>query len=330
MAANTAALADPDDGNFDDWFELYNPTTNAVDIAGYFLTDSSSNKFQFHITTNMAHMIPPQGYLLVWADNQTGQNVSGGVIRPDLHVNFQLSKNGEAIGLYAADGTAIDYVTFGLQTNDVSQGRYPDGGASIYFMPGTISPRAANHIPQPMNTAPVLDPIGNRIVYLGQTLSFTATASDSYLPAQLLTFSLDPTPPAGASITSGGAFSWTPSALGTNTLTVRVTDNGTPPLSDSETITVEVVNPPSFTRSLRNGNSFELTWNSQPGHQYIVEYKDDLNATQWLALWTNTAGGGFTNGMTNFNTNGSSPNTISFTNSIDGRPQRFFRIRAAN
>src|SRR5205823_3503101 len=35
MAANANYLADPADNNYDDWFELYNPGTNAVDIAGY-------------------------------------------------------------------------------------------------------------------------------------------------------------------------------------------------------------------------------------------------------------------------------------------------------
>ena len=30
MADNTAILADPADGQFEDWFELYNPGTNTV------------------------------------------------------------------------------------------------------------------------------------------------------------------------------------------------------------------------------------------------------------------------------------------------------------
>ena len=70
-------------------------------------------------------MIPPGGYLLVWADNQPVLNAPD---RPDLHVNFQLSAKGEAIGLFAPDGTPIDTVTFGPQTTDVSEGRCPDGG----------------------------------------------------------------------------------------------------------------------------------------------------------------------------------------------------------
>ncbi len=318
MAGNASALADPADGNFEDWFELYNPATNAVDLAGYYLTDSLTNaagvvtnKLKYLITTNGPHVIPPQGYLLVWADNETGQNVSGGVPRPDLHVNFALSLGGEAIGLFAADGTQIDRVTFGQQTNDVSEGRFPDGGPGIYSMPNSVSPRAANYLPGAANAAPVLDGIGNKIIFLGQTLAFTANASDSDVPLQALTFSLAPTPPAGASITGAGLFNWTPAAAGTNTLTIRVTDNGAPPMSDSETITVEVLSAIRFASSLRNGDKMELTWATRAGKSYAVEFKDDLNASQWTPLGTNVAAG----------------SSLSITNTTTNVLQRFFRIR---
>ncbi len=94
-----------------------------------------------------------------------------------------------------------------------------------------------------VNAAPVLNPIGNRTVNEGSALTFTATATDSDVPPDTLTFSLDAGSPSGASITSGGAFSWTPSETqgpDSVNITVRVTDDGSPPLSDFETITVTV------------------------------------------------------------------------------------------
>src|SRR5262249_3900052 len=111
MAANNRAsgLADPADGNYDDWFELYNPGANAVDLGGYFLTDNLTNKFQFQIPDNGHYTIPAGGYLLVWADSTPAQNSTN---RPDLHVSFNLRAAGEAIGLFAADGTQIDAITF--------------------------------------------------------------------------------------------------------------------------------------------------------------------------------------------------------------------------
>ena len=94
----------------------------------------------------------------------------------------------------------------------------------------------------PGNTPPTLNPIGNKSAQVGTQLAFTATASDPD-PGTTLTFSLangsGGSVPAGASITSGGNFTWTPTAgqVGTATFDVCVSD-GT--ASDCETITVTV------------------------------------------------------------------------------------------
>ena len=78
-----------------------------------------------------------------------------------------------------------------------------------------------------------------------QLLTFTATATDTDLPADTLTFSLD-----AASIAAGmtidantGVFSWTPTEAQGGTapsVTITVTDNGTGNLVDSETFTITV------------------------------------------------------------------------------------------
>ena len=94
-----------------------------------------------------------------------------------------------------------------------------------------------------VNVAPVLDPVGNQSIDEGSLLSFTATATDADLPPNTLTFSLAGTVPAGAGITAGGLFSWTPTEAqgpGSFTFNVVVNDNGAPNLSDSEIITVTV------------------------------------------------------------------------------------------
>ncbi len=139
MADNDAFVADPADNDYEDWFELYNPSGDPVNLGGYTLTDDLAVTNRFTIPGGT--VIAGQGYLLVWADNETGQNGPGA----DLHVNFQLSKNGEEIGLYAPDGTLVDAVTFGAQSTDESDGCWPDGIPAIHAMvPPT--PGGANRV----------------------------------------------------------------------------------------------------------------------------------------------------------------------------------------
>ncbi|HZR18708.1 MAG TPA: CARDB domain-containing protein [Verrucomicrobiae bacterium] len=94
------------------------------------------------------------------------------------------------------------------------------------------------------NHPPALAPIGSQTAYVLLPLSFTNIATDSDLPKQTLTFSLDPGAPSGASINpTNGVFSWTPTraqARSTNTITVRVTDSGYPTLSGTRSFTVTV------------------------------------------------------------------------------------------
>jgi hypothetical protein len=142
MAANTGFVVDPTDGAFDDWFELYNPNATGVDLTGYSLSDRLTGTAG-RWTIPAGTTIPALGFLFFWADEDTGQNTTDPVA---LHAGFRLSQNGEAIGLFAPDGTLVDSVTFLAQTNNVSQGRWPDGNANRYFMP-TPTPRAANVIP---------------------------------------------------------------------------------------------------------------------------------------------------------------------------------------
>ncbi len=94
-----------------------------------------------------------------------------------------------------------------------------------------------------VNVAPVLGAIGNKAATAGVPLTFTASATDTDLPANTKTFSLGAGAPAGASINpTTGAFSWTPAAAGSFSVTVIVSDGA---LTDTETITITVaVAPP--------------------------------------------------------------------------------------
>ena len=150
--AGPGGLRDPVDGLFQDWFELHNPNTNTFDLSGYFLTDTLSQPTKWPIPLNT--FLAARGFLLVWADNQPAQN--GLSPFGDLHVNFQLSAGGEAIALFAPDGTLQSSVVFGQQYQNVSLGLFPEGSTNGgYRFMTNFTPRAANSVAPAPTAFPV-------------------------------------------------------------------------------------------------------------------------------------------------------------------------------
>ena len=127
MTRNDAAFADPQ-GDYDDWIELFNASSETVDLSGMYLSDNPENplKWQFPAGTTIAS----GGYLIVWADEDDGDE-------PGLHANFKLSSSGETLWLYDADSRnnlLLDSVTFPEMEADQSVGRVPDGQGKIQIL----------------------------------------------------------------------------------------------------------------------------------------------------------------------------------------------------
>jgi len=144
-----------------------------------------------------------------------------------------------------------------------------------------------------VNSAPTLGagPLTNRTVNPGQTISFTATAVDPDIPTNTLAFSLV-NPPSGAAInSSSGAFAWRPTvsqANTTNVVQVRVTDNGSPALSDTKQFSV-VINglPPVVLGPLLYSNGqFQMGISGAVGPDYIIQRSTNLQSFTGIA--TNT------------------------------------------
>lgn len=94
------------------------------------------------------------------------------------------------------------------------------------------------------NSAPVLNAISDQRVAEGQTLALAVRASDPDGAGSVLSFNLEPGSPAGMAIDRlTGRLTWTPDSTQVSrvhTVSVRVTDNGTPNLSDVRTFKVTV------------------------------------------------------------------------------------------
>lgn len=130
MASNDATYAD-EEGEYDDWIELYNTTDFDISTAGLYLSDNPDNLDKWALPDVT---IPADGYLIIWADEDGSQG--------DLHANFKLSADGESISLSYEDGEKIDSLDFGVQTTDVTTGRYPNGTGP--FMELFPTPNAVN------------------------------------------------------------------------------------------------------------------------------------------------------------------------------------------
>ncbi len=169
MASNTRTLPNPVGGAYDDWFELYNPNSFDVDLTAWSLANSYTNPAQNVIPSG--YFVPALGYLLIWADGKPGRNSPS---HPDLHINFKLNRDGETIALYAPDGRLVDGVTFGLQASDLSQGRYPAGGAYIYSLTAP-TPGTTNFFVPPAPSFVSIEPSGAQIA-----LTYNTTPGFTY------------------------------------------------------------------------------------------------------------------------------------------------------
>ena len=124
MAVNLSTVTD-EYGEFEDWIELYNTTNADVYTGGLYLSDNPDQIAKWALP-DIA--IPPNGYLVIWADEDGSQG--------ELHANFKLSSLGESLTLAYEDGTIIDEVTFGIQTDGITTGRYPNGtGPFVQMFP---------------------------------------------------------------------------------------------------------------------------------------------------------------------------------------------------
>jgi len=137
MADNDTTVVD-ELGEFDDWFELYNGSGATIFLDGLYVTDDLALPTKHQLTGGLS--IPSGGHFLLWADNDVEQG--------DRHCAFKLSEGGEALALFAPDGTTlVDSISFGRQLRDVTFQRYPDGEAPWtygYY----ATPEAANAAPK--------------------------------------------------------------------------------------------------------------------------------------------------------------------------------------
>jgi hypothetical protein len=146
-------------------------------------------------------------------------------------------------------------------------------------------------LPGMTNRPPKLDPINNWTIELGNFLSLPITAFDP--DGNQLNYTM-PSGPTNATLNPNtGLFSWRPvfrQAGTTNVIVVQVTDNGSPPLSDSTNFVVIVSPVQTFAISVGSTNILAGESNS-----VAIVLKSDLALTNVAWLFTPSVVGGLTN-----------------------------------
>lgn len=129
LAANGTGLMD-EDGSKEDWIEIQNTGTGSVSLAGWSLTESSSNLRKW---TFPARTLGAGQYLVVFASGKNRRPTSG-----TLHTNFKLNENGSYLALVGPEYPAVAVSVFNeypSQRYDYSYGR--SGANLVYFSPPT-------------------------------------------------------------------------------------------------------------------------------------------------------------------------------------------------
>ena len=117
QAINDSTLRD-EDGDFSDWIEIRNPSTQRIDLAGWYLTDNGDDLTKWQFPKNST--IEAQVALIVFA---SGKNRWDGP-QGQHHTNFRLSGNGETLALVRPDGVTIaqSFDSYPSQVADQSYG----------------------------------------------------------------------------------------------------------------------------------------------------------------------------------------------------------------
>lgn len=131
---NNSNTASDQDGEFNDWVELYNTSNSAINLEGYFLSDRRSQPTKFKFPNII---VQPEDYLIIWVDTDSTQT--------GLHTNFKLSASSEQVYLFNTDTNLIDYVHFYNMQADQSIARTHDGNGPFKILSPTFDSSNGNH-----------------------------------------------------------------------------------------------------------------------------------------------------------------------------------------
>jgi beta-galactosidase len=310
---------------------VYVPISTNCDVRARVVSvhDTSSNAkgavmIRQSLAANSSHAMadvePSAGIEFIWR-NGTGTSAASSVVSGTAPNWVRLTRTNNTFTAYwSPDGNS--WTQIGTPTNiNMAVGAYI-GLAVCAHNNAVLCTSVLDNVSAsflPTNFPPTLAPITNQTVNVGQTVAFTAGATDTDFPPLTLTFNLL-NAPANATLTqlnsTSAAFGWRPQVTNANTtnpITMEVS-SGSPSLSATQSFTI-TVNPLALpTVSSVGWNNSQLTLqvtNSILGPDYSVQASSNL--VNWSTLF-----------ITN------SPPTTSFQwtdTNVYTSPAQFYRIK---
>ena len=161
MASNFIAVADQD-GEYDDWVELYNGNNFDLNLNGYYLSDNENNLTKWSFPNVI---IPANDFLIIWCD-------TAGSTQTGLHTIYRLSADQEEVYLTSPTGVVVDAVHYVNMPTDKGYARVPNGSGPMQYQDHTydaINQNIANinHISHNRILRVYPNPSNNKIYILG-------------------------------------------------------------------------------------------------------------------------------------------------------------------
>lgn len=103
IVINEVAWAGSIDNSNDEWIELYNTTSQAIDLAGWYVEDDYVDKYVI-----VSGVVPSKGYFLIEDNENAVSNISA-----DAVIGLSLANSGDSLVLKNAAGAVIDSVNAG-------------------------------------------------------------------------------------------------------------------------------------------------------------------------------------------------------------------------